>query len=157
MAARGVGEFDPDRLRAAMGRAGLSVGRLAAAAGLDRQSASAILNGRRVPTASTVGRLAAAAGVAPAELLAEGGDDIRALRLAAGLTQRQAADLTQRLAADRSGLTRSSWAMHETGKVASLDGEQAELIAAALGTDVQTVAAAHARTRSTQLNKEKNP
>ena len=149
MAARGVGEFAPDRLRAAMGRAGLSVGRLANAAGLKRQSASAILNGRRVPTASTVGRLAAAVGVAPAELLAEDGDDIRALRLAAGLTQHQAAD--------RAGLTRSSWAMHETGKVASLDDEQAGRIAAALGTDAQTVAVAHARTRQTQLNKEKNP
>src|SRR2546429_8242268 len=114
MAPRGVDEFDPARLQAAMTRAGLeSVQQLAAAAGLARQSASAILHGRRIPTAPTLRRLAGAVGVPPTELLADGTDGIRALRLAAGLTQRQAAH------PPGPRPTRPSRALPEAGRIAT--------------------------------------
>src|SRR4051812_16591928 len=127
MAPRGVDEFDPARLQAAMTRAGLeSVQQLAAAAGLARQSASAILHGRRIPTAPTLRRLAGAVGVPPTELLVDGTDGIGALRRAAGLPQRQAAD------AAGPGLPRSSWAMLEAGRIATLGPRRAERLAAVL-------------------------
>ena len=145
----GTPRFDPARLRAHRLAAGLTQDRLAARVGVVTARIGDWERGRFRPTPASLTRLAAALGTSPAELQTPTDiPTLAELRGNAGLTQRQLAD--------RAGLTPGAYAYLELGAT-TLHRLAAGALAAALGLDPDTVAAAHARAAATRRRTEPRP
>jgi transcriptional regulator with XRE-family HTH domain len=122
---------------------GLTGGQLARLSGTDRTAVSAYETGRIVPTADRLGALARALGVTPLDLVdtTQLGHGLRALRVAAGLTQ---ADVVERLTRHPFGdaISLSRYRTLERGTARRLTNADAEALAAALNTTPDQIRAA---------------
>jgi transcriptional regulator with XRE-family HTH domain len=136
---RGVQGFDGRMLRARRERAGLSVSELARRAEVAPQDVSKYESGTMKPGPGRLAALAECLGVKPLDLVdrSELGEGFKALRAAAGFTQ---AELVKRSGPD---MTLSRLKSLELGSVRRLPHSDAAALAAALGTGVKDVRAAH--------------
>jgi transcriptional regulator with XRE-family HTH domain len=136
---RGVQGFDGQMLRARREQAGLSVSELARRAGVAPQDVSKYESGTTKPGPDRLAALAECVGVKPLDLVdsSELGEGLKALRAAAGFTQ---AELVKRSGPD---MTLSRLKSLELGTVRRLPHADAAALAAALGTSVGEVRAAH--------------
>lgn len=133
----GVARFDPARLRALRLAAGLTQAALAERVGVVPGRIGDWEQGRFRPLAGTLARIATALDSTPAALQTPtDAPTLAELRGDAGLTQRHLAAAC--------GLTPGAYAYLELG-VTALREPAAAALAAVLGVDPATVAAAHAR------------
>lgn len=121
--------FQPDVLRAARKKAGLSQTALAELIKADRQAVWRWETGDRVPQVSTITKLAQALAISPQLLIGEP-TTLAELRASRGLTQSQLAE--------KIGVSRVAYSHYETGRRAP-DDEKRTLIAAALAVDPDTL------------------
>lgn len=129
--------FSPARLAEARRAAGLSNAQLAEAIGVRRQEVVRwqSLTAPRTPRPQLLLQLAEALGVTVTDLIEQETPTLVTLRRERGLRQ---VDL-----AERSGLPRSTVQALESGKIAALRPEHAEVLAGVLKASVQDVESAH--------------
>jgi transcriptional regulator with XRE-family HTH domain len=131
--------FNGQQLRACREQAGLSLSELARCAKVAPQDVSKYESGTTKPGPDRLAALAECVGVKPLDLVnsSELGEGLKALRAAAGFTQ---AELVKRSGPD---MTLSRLKSLELGTVRRLPHADAAALAAALGTGVGEVRAAH--------------
>jgi transcriptional regulator with XRE-family HTH domain len=133
---RGVGNFDGRRLERARALRGMTTRELAGEIGVTVTVLGQYEQGERVPERNTLDRLAAALGCAVKDLCAPARVTLRDLRERVGTTQEEVST--------RVGLTRSTYAMLEQGRIKSMLPHVAAALAPLFGVDRSTIESVHA-------------